>query len=132
MPYLTRLDLEQRFGVDEVAQRESALQPGGLDKILVDASSMIDGYLASRYTLPLTAIPEQLVATAAAIARYKLLGDVATEYAQREYKDAVAWLRDIAAGKVVLEQVAKVPGNSPATVVMSEPGERVFGRRERP
>jgi phage gp36-like protein len=132
MPYLDRSALEQRYGVEEVAQRLSALAEGSLDTIVTDATSMIDGYLASRYTLPLSPVPEALVANACAIARYKLLGDAVTEHARDEYRDAVVWLRDIAAGRVVLQESAPVPGNAPDTVVMLAPTERVFGRSGRP
>jgi phage gp36-like protein len=132
MPYLDRSALEQRYGAEEVAQRVSALPDGGLGTILTDATSMIDGYLASRYTLPLSPVPEALVANACAIARYKLLGDAVTEHARDEYRDAVSWLRDIAAGRVALQETAPVPGNEPGTVVMVAPTERVFGRSGRP
>lgn len=132
MPYLDQSALERRYGADEVAQRLSMLPPGALDDILRDAGSMIDGYLASRYTLPLADTPEALVANACAIARYKLLGDSVTENARTQYVDAVAWLRDVAAGRVTLQQAAPVPGSEPATVVMFAPTERVFGRSCRP
>lgn len=132
MAYITQADLEQRYGADEVAQRLSMLPAGALDTILSDATSMIDGYLASRYTLPLTSVPASLGANACAIARYKLLGDSVSEQARDQYVDAVTWLRDIAAGRVVLQEPAPVPGNSPATVVMVSPSERIFGRSCRP
>ena len=132
MAYIDQAALERRYGTDEVAQRLSMLPVGALGDILQDATSMIDGYLASRYALPLVEVPEALVANACAIARYKLLGDSVTENARTQYVDAVAWLRDVAAGRVTLQQVAPVPGNSPDTVVMLAASERVFGRSGRP
>ncbi|OON62286.1 hypothetical protein B0920_02065 [Massilia sp. KIM] len=132
MPYVDQAALERRYGIEEVAQRLSMLPAGGLGDIVRDATSMIDGYLASKYALPLAQVPEALVGYACAIARYKLLGDAVTENARAQYVDAVSWLRDVAAGRVVLQQVAPVPGNSPDTVVMLAPTERLFGRSGRP
>lgn len=132
MAYVDRAALQQRYGADEVAQRESVLPAGALDTILADAGSMIDGYLSSRYALPLAAVPSQIGAVACAIARYKLLGDAVTEFASNEYRDAVSWLRDVAKGAVILDGAQAVAGNSPATVVMYSPSERVFSRTGRP
>ena len=39
MPYATRTDLEERYGADEIAQRESALQDGAIDLALADADA---------------------------------------------------------------------------------------------
>lgn len=133
MTYATRADLEKLYGVDEIAQRESALDDGALDLILGNADALIDGYLAGRYSLPLSSIPSNLLAIAAAIARYNLLGDSAVERHRNDYKDAIAWLRDVEAGRVKLQSsVSPVPGNAPATVVMLAPTEAVFKRSGRP
>ncbi len=96
MPYATRTDLEERYGVDELAQRESVLPAGAVDRALADADVEIDSYLASRYAVPMSPIPNNVTRIAAAIARYRLLGDAVTELARKEYEDARAWLRDTA------------------------------------
>lgn len=132
MPYLEQSDLERRYGADEVAQRLSALPPGALGDILRDTESMIDGYLASQYSIPLTEVPDSVTAAASAIARYKLLGDSVTEHARDEFRDAVAWLRDVASGRVRLQQAATAPGNAPEAVVLMATSARVFARMGRP
>ncbi|MYM80539.1 DUF1320 domain-containing protein [Duganella sp. FT50W] len=132
MAYVTRNDLELRFGADEIAQREAALQPGAVDKALAAADALIDGYLAGRYALPLAVVPVTLPQFAEAIARYNLLGEAATERARTDYQDALAWLRDVQSGRVQLQQAAPVPGNEPATVVMVASSPAVFKRTGRP
>lgn len=132
MTYALRTNLEQRYGQDEIAQRESALPPGAVDQALLDADAFIDGYLASRYSLPLTAMPPNLPQVACAIARYSLMGDAATERARKDYEDAVAWLKDVSTGRVQLQAAAPVPGNTPESMVLIETSDAVFKRAGRP
>jgi phage gp36-like protein len=130
--YATRADLEQRYGADEIAQRESALAAGALDHALGDADALINGYLAGRYSLPLTAIPPNLPQMACCIARYNLMGDSATERARNDFKDTMAWLKDVEAGRVLLQCAAPMPGNEPDSVVMLASAPAVFKRAGRP
>lgn len=132
MSYATRDDLALRYGSDELEQRESALPAGALDRILVDADALIDGYLAGRYSLPLSQVPPNVPQVASAIARYNLLGEAATERARDDYKDAIAWLKDVEAGRVLLQSAAPVPGNAPEAMVMMTADESVFKRAGRP
>ncbi|MBC7859192.1 MAG: DUF1320 family protein [Burkholderiaceae bacterium] len=132
MTYATRDDLVQRYGADDIEQRESALPAGAVDRILADADALIDGYLAGRYSLPLTDVPPNLPQVACAIARYALLGDAATERAREDHKDAVAWLRDVAADKVKLQSATPVPGAAPESMVMMTTSPSVFKRAGRP
>ncbi len=132
MTYALREDLAQRYGADEIAQRESALDPGALGVILADADAMIDGYLIGGYTLPLLPVPQKLTQVACAIARYNLLGDSVTERARNDYTDAVAWLGEVQSGVVMLQISAPAPDYAPSMVVMAEPNQSVFKRSGRP
>lgn len=132
MSYASRTNLEQRYGSSEIAQRESALPAGAVVQALVDADAFIDGYLASRYSLPLTAIPPNLPQVACVIARYSLMGDSDTERARRDYEDALAWLKDVSTGRVQLQAAAPVPGNAPESMVMMTSSPSVFKRAGRP
>lgn len=132
MAYADRAALEKLYGTDEVSQRESALPAGAVDAALVNADALIDGYLAGRYSLPLSSIPPNLPQVACALARYSLLGDAATERARNDQKDAIAWLRDVQSGRVLLQAAAPVPGNEPAAIVMMATSESVFSRSGRP
>jgi phage gp36-like protein len=131
MTYATRTDLEDRYGADEVAQRESVLPAGGLDRILADTDSLINGYLNGMYSLPLNPQPDNLVQVASAIARYNLLGESATERSRDDYKDAIAWLKDVQAGRVRLQSAA-LPNSAPAAVVTVSTSTPVFKREGRP
>lgn len=132
MAYATRIDLEQRYGADEVAQREDALPVGAIDRALADAEALIDGYLGGRYSVPLTTVPSNLPQVACAIARYNLLGDAATERARDDFKDAIAWLKDVQAGRVLLQDAAPLAGSAPAATVVMISAEPVFKRTGRP
>jgi len=132
MTYATRQDLDSINGADEVDLRLSILPDGELDRILENADAVINGYLVGRYTLPLSPVPAELPQRAAAIARYSLLGESATERARNDFKDAMAWLKDVAQGVVLLQSAAVLPGSEPATVVMAETSPSVFNRKVRP
>ncbi len=132
MNYATRGNLEQRYGTDELEQRESALPAGAVIQALLDADALINGYLTSRYVLPLSSVPENLPQIACAIARYQLLGDAATERARNDYQDAVAWLKDVANGRVKLQSDVAQVTNSVQEVVMVSGGNAVFKRDGRP
>lgn len=117
MPYATRQDLTDRYGEDEIAQRESVLPAGAVDRALADADAEIDSYLGGRYTVPLATVPGNVTRLAAAIARYVLLGDAAGELARKAYEDARAWLRDVQAGRAQVEGASALSGAEPAATV---------------
>lgn len=128
MTYAARADLTQRYGADEIAQREAMLDPGALNVILADANAMIDGYLVGGYTLPLIPVPAKLTQVACAIARYYLLGDAVTERARNDFTDAVSWLKDVQDGVVVLQAAAPIQDYAPSIVALVAPVPSVFKR----
>ena len=84
MPYATQSDLEERFGPQELAQLTDRVDglmpdPAVIARALADAEAEIDGYLAARYTVPLSAVPAVLVRLTCDIARYRLYDDRVTE-----------------------------------------------------
>lgn len=109
MAYCTPQDLIDRFGEAEVAQLAPAT-PGPVDTPRVqqacdDAGDIADGYLRARHTLPLTAVPRLLVKLTAAIARFELHlgGDrQPTDQVTKDRDAAIAFLKDVAAGKADL------------------------------
>lgn len=125
MTYATRADLEERYGVDELAQRETMLPPNAVDKALADADALIDGYMAGRYTVPLSPVPANLPRVACQVARYLVLGAAADERARQDYEDAVSWLKDVAAGRVILTEAAAAA----TTTVQARPETRTVGRQ---
>ena len=117
MTYATRADLEDRYGLDEIAQRESMLPAGAVDRALADADMEVDSYITGRFALPLAPVPVNVARVAATVARYRLLGEAATEMARKEYEDARGWLRDVAGGRVQIEGATPLAAAAPAATV---------------
>lgn len=126
MPYTSRALLEDRFGLDELIQRTDKVAPytGSvvdcvLDRAIADANAEIDGYVGARYALPLPdPVPPVLVPIACDIARYRLFDDSVPEIVRQRYEDAIARLKDIAAGRLSL-------GIDPAQAAAAQVGVRV-------
>ncbi|MDD5176756.1 MAG: DUF1320 domain-containing protein [Sterolibacterium sp.] len=102
MTYATRTNLEERYGTAELTQRESMLATGAVVRALADADALINGYVAGRYTVPLSPVPDNLPRLACAVARYYILGDANSDQSRKDFEDAVNWLKDVAAGRVTL------------------------------
>lgn len=113
MIYATLEDLIDRFGEDEIADRSDhdsgqVLDASVVMKSLEDAFAEIDGYLAAKYSLPLENLtnievktPSLLTRIACDIAFYRL-SLVTNDDINKRYDDAVASLRRLSEGKVVL------------------------------
>lgn len=132
MTYATQADLTDRFGATELAQlsdRESGqvIDIAVLGLALADADAEIDSYLATRYALPLPSTPAVLVRLACDIARYRLYDDRTTEAVRNRYTDAVALLKRLASGEVLLDGAPTPPTANPSTVsVAVRSPERLF------
>lgn len=117
MTYATQADLVDRFGSTELAQRTNRVDGQTIDTVvlgraLADADAEIDGYLATRYTLPLTSTPVVLVRLACDLARYRLYDDGVPATVRQRYEDAVAMLKRIAQGDA---QLVGITPPAPAT-----------------
>lgn len=102
MTYASQQDLIERFGSDEITQisdetGDGVLDAGRIAQALADADAQIDGYLGSRYTLPLTTVPPGLNLLACDVARYRL-ARLPTDEMRARYQDALRWLKSIASG----------------------------------
>jgi phage gp36-like protein len=131
MPYATQADLEARFGVDELTQLTDRVNAGVPDtaivaRALTDSDAEIDGYLASRYALPLATVPPVLARIACDIARYRLWEDRASEEVRLRYEDARRLLESIARGQVSLGLPAASAAPALAEVSLGNP--RVMSR----
>jgi phage gp36-like protein len=122
--YLTRAQFEQRFGVDETV---GLLENGAAyARAENEAASLIDGFLASRYTLPLASVPEIVRGWAADVVRFKLWDEQAPEEVRRRYDDALAQLRDLARGLIALPPDAAGVQVAPAGDFAGYSADRVF------
>lgn len=132
MTYATQADLSERFGETELAQLTdrhygASIEASVLDRALADADAEIDGYLASRYALPLASVPTALVRVAADIARYRLYDDRVTDAVRNRYQEAVSYLKAISAGGVVIDGAAPLAAAATTVAVKVRCVDKVFG-----
>lgn len=123
--YITEAGLGERFSVGEITDL-AASDTDAVARACTDATSLIDGYLSSRYSLPLAEVPDIVAGWAADIARYRLWDDHAPEEVRRRYEDALAQLKLLSTG------VISLPPGSTGVVATSQvafagySAERVF------
>lgn len=109
MSYATVEDMRLRYSDFELIKltnkndvQPTEINPAVLGVALSSASSVIDGYLAVRYTLPLSSVPESLTNYCCIIARYQLESGLATDQATEQYKQAIKFLQGVSQGTVQL------------------------------
>ncbi len=98
MAYITREQMASRYPSNSYLFQDDL----SLNAAILDAESEADGYLASRYHLPLPSVPDALMGRVCDIVRYRLWRDQASEEVRQRYRDAVSWFRDVSAGRAVL------------------------------
>ena len=124
--YVTEEDYEEQFGRAELDD----LLSGGADfeKIELAAASLVGGYIASRYRLPLVTVPDLVRGWVLDIVRHKLWSDRAPEEIRQRYDDAIGQLRDVSRGIIALPlDAAGAVAPTPLTYGTTE-SERVFTR----
>lgn len=115
MAYITQDDLQNQISERRLIELTDDAKAGNIDgekvsQAIDDAQSEVDGYLASRYSIPVATPPALLKNLTSTIAVYKLYlrrGQV-PESIRRAYDDARATLKDIAKG------LADLPIETPA------------------
>ncbi|WP_333822858.1 gp436 family protein [Pinisolibacter sp.] len=110
MPYCALADLIDRAGEAEILQvadrdMDGIADPAVIDAAIGSAGDQIDAYLAGRFALPLVPVPAIVVTWAVSIARYLLHRDGAPDHVVRDQRDALAALKDAAAGRLSLPSV---------------------------
>jgi phage gp36-like protein len=113
MAYIAQSDLAARLTQQELIELTDDAGTGEVNQqvltsIIEQASSLIDTYTGGRYQLPL-AVSEQVRGLALDIATYLLFlrrRRIAAEV-QLAYDNAIALLRDVAAGRASLAQPAQ-------------------------
>ncbi|MEK0082868.1 gp436 family protein [Benzoatithermus flavus] len=133
MSYASQADLERRYGVAQLLQiadrdDDQAIDAAVVAQALDDADAIVNAYLAGRYELPLPTTPPLLLALACDIAFYKLHPGAQPEDVRRRYEDALATLKDLAAGKAELDLAGGAPAAAPAGEAAFAGPERVFSR----
>lgn len=115
-----------------IAATDRGEQPTGLvdldvvARAIANADAVIDGYLAGRYALPLTATPDLLAEIADEIAIWKLHPYEPGTKLKADYEAAMRSLRDIAAGTIRLPLAGVEPEGKEGTGVQVSDRERPF------
>lgn len=137
MTYATQQSMIDRYGSPELIQLTDkvdglTVNTAVLTVALADADAEINSYLASRYTLPLTQITDEVVRMACDITRYKLHTDNIPATVKDRYDAVIAKLRDISKG---VASLGIAQDNAPVATVSSgaqiTSGGRDFGRSGR-
>lgn len=110
MPYCTLADLKNQADESILIQLTDDEDTGEVvtsvtDQAIADAGAEIDGYCGQRYDLPFDPVPVLVRKMAVDIALYNLHGrrpDSLPEERADRYKQAVAFLRDVAKGTATL------------------------------
>ena len=107
--------------------------PAVIDDAIRDADATIDAYCRKRYTVPFDPVPDKVRALSRTIAIYTLysrkgIGDGPERTVRDNYKDAMAFLRDVGAGRA--EIVAGPAPTPPSNRVSSRTRTKLFGEDE--
>ncbi|MBL4832237.1 MAG: DUF1320 domain-containing protein [Aliivibrio sp.] len=107
MPYCSKQDLIDRFGFDELVQLTDDANTGVINDVVLnqaiaDASAEMDGYLASRYSLPLVSQPQVLKPLSCNITRHLLHDEAAGDQVTKRYDAAIKSLVNISKGIISL------------------------------
>jgi len=136
MSYCTLQDLTNRYGLKELIDlsdndNTGAINTEVIDRAISDAEGEIDGYLASRYPLPINPVPKSIARIACDIARYYLYDDVAIEQVNKRYNDAVKFLKAVSQGDVSIGITATGDKPSSKNNVYMHTGGNTFNRKDK-
>ncbi len=98
-----------------------------LDGALEAASALCDGYLAKRYRTPVSNPPLILRRHAMAIAYFDLHRGHYPDEIRAAYDDAMAFLKQVSRGDIILDVAGVAPTSSPAEAHVDAP-DRMFNR----
>ncbi|MEP3298554.1 MAG: DUF1320 domain-containing protein [Pseudoruegeria sp.] len=128
MTYATQQDLIERAGENELRQiadhdRDGVADTEVVTAALEDADNTINGYVAVKYGTPLDPVPALVRTWAVSISRYVLHSNGAPKQVEADYKDAIAALKDVGAGRMVLPVAAgeEAPSVSGGTTMAAHP-----------
>ena len=111
MAYCTQSDLLTMIPLQELAEltADSGDTPdsGVVNEAIHRADAEIDAYLGMRYTLPLSPLPDQVKGLSIDMALYHLYSrrSVAPTVRRQKYEAAISFLKLVAEGEAVVEDV---------------------------
>lgn len=127
--YATLDDLIARASEVEIRQvadrnRDGVIDEDVVTEALIHADNIVNGYVASKYTLPFVVTPDLVRTWAITIARYRLHFQSPPEWLVDEYKEAIASLKDVARGTLVLPVASgEISATASATTMSCSPDE---------
>lgn len=119
--YATVDEMIARFGAKQMIRLSRpddrtavAVDETKVNKALVDATGVIDGYVRGRYLVPIATPPSEVVRAACILARYDLAqgeGTDPSDEMSKGRKDIITWLENIAKELINLDvPVAETAG----------------------
>lgn len=107
MTYATLPDLIERAGEKEILQvadrdRDGIPDPDVIAAAIRDGMNVVNGYVATKYRVPFGSVPDLVRTWTVSIARYTLHRNTPPTHVRDDYDDAIAALKDVAAGRNVL------------------------------
>lgn len=130
MAYATLADLINRAGEAEILQiadrnRDGAADPDVVEAAIRDGMNTVNGYIGAKYALPLISVPGLVRTWTVSIARYVLHRNTPPDHVRTDFEDAIAALKDVAAGRLTLpvEADAVAPSTVAGQVMSSHPAE---------
>jgi len=130
--YLTPAEYITRFGYDETLLLSDTHDVGRIDKDrlgarLIEATSIVDGYVAKRYTTPLNPVPEVIRGIVADLVRHILHGANVPDVVAERQRQAIQRLKDISNGIMVIAVPEITTSGNSGTPEFMAP-KRVFDR----
>ncbi len=131
MMYATVEDFENQVGTQETVELTNLDDPSAttinsdrLSKILDTASGEINSYLATRYNIPVAPVPSILKTYCIDIAWYRLAQNNAPEQYATRYNNAIARLKDIEKGIMLLitDDGAAIAQRTPTNALIDDRG----------
>lgn len=106
------------------------VQTSVTDKAIAGADSLIDSHIATRYSVPVSPVPDIINGLAMDIAIYKISSrrSQAPDGIRQTYEDAMKYLEKVAAGKIVIPDASTAPSSESDDAVTITSSDRQFSR----
>lgn len=117
--YCNEAAFEARFGSKELSELVSESDGREYSAVAADADAIVDGYLAARYTVPITTAPALIRGIAADLTRYELYDDAPPKEVTERRKLAIGLLEQLRDGEITLP--GATPASDSAGVAVSAP-----------
>lgn len=128
--YATLDDMTTRFGQQELLELTDAAMTGNVDTnevdtALGDATELVNGYIAARYRVPLSPVPDMVRRWCCDIARFYLHKVAVPDAVKAGHDAALQGLREVARGVVQLQATGVETAGASGETVLAV-GSRTF------